>query len=276
MNLGGHDIGVCSWSLRSESADALVEMLGAVGLSHVQLDLRPMIDDETAAAAVVETLTDAEVEFTAGMIGFPGENYATIGAIHLTGGLVPDDAWPERRVRTLAAAKLAADIGLPAVTLHVGFIPSSNDPAYKRILDRVADAGAEYARLGVDLLIETGQEKAPELLRFLNDLNAPNVGVNFDPANMLLYGAGDPIEAVQTLGRHIRHVHLKDATLSGRPGVEWGKEKPFGRGGLDVVRFFRGLEDVAYAGPYVIERESGEDVLADLQDTIVRLQEILE
>jgi sugar phosphate isomerase/epimerase len=124
--------------------------------------------------------------------------------------------------------------------------------------------------------METGQEKAPELLRFLNDLNAKNVGVNFDPANMMLTAPATPVEAVQTLGRHIRHVHLKDALISDRPGLEWGKEVPFGRGHLDVVAFFRSLEDAGYAGPYVIEREGGEDVLADLQDTVARLQDILE
>src|SRR5438552_2926803 len=75
-----------------------------------------------------------------------------------------------------------------------------------------------------------GQEPAEELLEFLHELNAPNVHINFDPANMILYGAGDPIAAVRLLGKHIRHVHVKDATASTRPGVEWGEEVPFGTG----------------------------------------------
>jgi hypothetical protein len=142
MNLGGHDIGVCSWSLKSDSVAALVDALSKVGLSHVQLDLRPLVGDATLAEPTVEALDAAGVEITAGMVGFAGENYATIATIHLTGGLVPDDLWHDRRARTLAAGQLAAEIGLPAVSLHAGFIPSSNDPAYKRVLDRLRTSAA--------------------------------------------------------------------------------------------------------------------------------------
>ena len=94
---------------------------------------------------------------------------------------------------------------------------------------------------GLELLMETGQEEDAELLQFLNDLAVRNVHINFDPANMILYGAGDPIEAVQTLGRHIRHVHIKDGTLSKQPGVIWGEEVPFGHGQVGPRRFFDAL-----------------------------------
>ena len=276
MNLGGHDIGITSWSQRSNSIDSVIETLRQVGLSHVQLSFIPLISDTAASAAAFERLTAESFSVTAGMVGFIGENYSTISTIRITGGLVPEDAWSDRRETTLAAGRIASEQQVPRVTLHIGFVPPSNDPAYKRLLDRMADLAGEYAKLNVDLLLETGQEKAPDLLRFLNDLNAKNVGVNFDPANMLLYGSGDPIEAVRTLGRHIRHVHLKDALMSERPGVEWGKEVVFGSGDLKAVDFFRSLEDIGYAGPYIIERESGRDYVSDLQETVARLQEILE
>ena len=80
--------------------------------------------------------------------------------------------------------------------------------------------------MNVALSMETGQEQAPELLQFLNDLPPTNVGVNFDPGNMILYGSGDPIEAVRILSRHIRHVHIKDAIASAKPGLESGRGDP--------------------------------------------------
>src|SRR5262249_59883502 len=108
------------------------------------------------------------------------------------------------------------------VPTHLGAVPPSNDPTYGKILSRVAEVADALAKLGVSLLAETGQETASELLQFLNDLRRRNVEVNFDPANMILYGAGDPIDAIRVLGRHIRHVHVKDATLSDQPRMKWG------------------------------------------------------
>ena len=108
--------------------------------------------------------------------------------------------------------------------------------------------------------METGQETAPELLQFLNDLRCQNVKVNFDPANMILYGAGDPIEAIASLGRHIGHVHVKDATLSDAARARRGAtEVPFGTGQVPPKEFLRALDDVGYTGPLAIEREAGDD-----------------
>ena len=90
--------------------------------------------------------------------------------------------------------------------------------------------------------METGQETASELLQFLNDLPVRNVGVNFDPANMILYGSGDPIEAIETLDRHIRHVHIKDAVASENPGMDWGRTTPVGAGEVGFPEMFHGIK----------------------------------
>src|SRR6185437_4044262 len=135
------------------------------------------------------------------------------------------------------AARLAQELGIRLVSTHVGFVPHAKDPAYAGIRDRVREVASDFAGFGVDLLMETGQERADELLEFLNDLAAPNVGINFDPANMILYGAGDPIAAIRTLGRHIRHVHAKDAIGSAKPGQEWGQEMAFGKGQVNPSEF---------------------------------------
>jgi sugar phosphate isomerase/epimerase len=121
--------------------------------------------------------------------------------------------------------------------------------------------------------METGQERAEELVQFLDDLKVQNVFVNFDPANMILYGAGEPVEAIGLLAAHIRHVHAKDGTYSARPGVEWGEEVAFGTGSVGPERFLDALHAVGYTGPISIEREAGEQRFADVEFAIRTLRD---
>src|SRR5262249_13557215 len=151
------------------------------------------------------------------------------------------------------------ELGVKYLEFHVGFVPSSSDPAYNIIRDRVCEVANALATDGIDLLLETGQESASELLQFLNDLNCRNVAVNFDPANMILYGAEDPIDAIHILNRHIKHVHVKDAVSSNQPRMQWGTEVPFGTGEVDPEYFLDTLHEVGYTGPLTIEREAGHD-----------------
>lgn len=269
MNLGGHDIGVCEWSLRPTSTADLVSMLKTLNLTHVQLSLSSLLDQSPEERATsLKLLEDAGITIISGMLGFADENYSSIASIRKTGGFVSPQLWPARRDRALAIADLAQSIGIQIITAHAGFIPPSGDPAYPAVVEHLAGLAGEYDKREIDLDLETGQENAGELLQFLNDLNQPNVGVNFDPANMILYGAGDPCEAVAKLNRHVRHVHIKDATPSTQPGIEWGQEVPFGTGRVDVHKFLRTLRDIDYTGPLVIEREAGPNRVADVQKAI--------
>ena len=158
------------------------------------------------------------------------------------------------------------------VSTHIGFVPPSSDPNYAGMTGRVCEVASELAALGMDLLMETGQEPAPELLQFLNDLRCKNIKVNFDPANMILYGAGDPIEAIGILGRHIASVHVKDAVMSKNPGVDWGAEVPFGTGQVPPMDFLHALHDIGYRGPLIIEREAGATRLADIAFAVETLK----
>jgi sugar phosphate isomerase/epimerase len=172
---------------------------------------------------------------------------------------------------SIDGATLAKDLGLTTITTHVGFVPPPGDARYQSIVSRIRELAGAFAEYGIDLLMETGQEPAGELLHFLKDLNAPNVHINFDPANMILYGAGDPIEAIKILGPHIRHVHVKDGTASNKPGVEWGAEVPFGTGQVGAKPFLSALEAINYAGPLAIEREAGKDRMGDVKIAIEAL-----
>ncbi|MGA2441424.1 MAG: sugar phosphate isomerase/epimerase family protein [Tepidisphaeraceae bacterium] len=273
MNLQAHALAVCSWSLQPADMPDLVQMVRQLGLSHLQLALAPLLAlDEEQRRLELGHLRTSGLTVTAGMIAFPREDYSSIARIRITGGFAPDDSWPLRRQLTLQAGKLAQDLGLAILTTHVGFIPQSNHADYPKLLGRVADLAAVLAESGITLAMETGQETASELLQFLNDLPTRNVAVNFDPANMILYGVGDPIDAIHTLDRHIRHVHVKDAIASAKPGLDWGRPAPVGCGQVDFDQFLLALHEVGYAGPLAIEQESGKRRLDDLRAAIETLR----
>jgi sugar phosphate isomerase/epimerase len=273
MNIGGHDIGVCSWSLQPRNMGDLLGHMRQLGLQHVQLAMAYFLDlDESRRHQELDLLQQAGVIITAGMINFPDEDYSSIAIIRDTGGYVPEKTWPQRKQMTIEAAKLIKQLGVSLLSAHIGFVPPSNHSQYEMVIGRIREVAAALAEVGVGLLMETGQERAAELLKFMNDLSSRNVYVNFDPANMLMYGAGDPVEAIEVLGRHIRHVHVKDAVLSKQPGVIWGEEVPFGTGQVGAGRFLTALKKVHYTGPLVIEREAGSTRLADVQTAIQTLR----
>jgi L-ribulose-5-phosphate 3-epimerase len=273
MNLLGHDIGVCSWSLRPADTADLIDKVQSLRLTHVQLALGDLLalDDDARGAAIAQLL-DSGLKITATMISYPGENYSSIASIRRTGGLVPDERWEERQTLLIRAAELSKVLGVTQLTTHVGFIPAPNDANYQTLVDRICSIAKPLAEAGLELLMETGQESASELLQFLNNCRSKNFGVNFDPANLILYGSGDPIEALKTLGRHVRHVHVKDAIRSKSPGIEWGQEVPFGDGQVPHDGFIRALRQINYTGPLVIEREAGSDRTADVRYAIETLQ----
>jgi sugar phosphate isomerase/epimerase len=273
MNIKEHDIAVCSWSLQPQDTSDLIRQVRQLGLDKVQLALLPLLGlTEDDRGRQIGLLRDAGIRMTAGMMNFADENYASIAIIRETGGYMPEATWPVRRQLTLDAGKLAAAMGISMISVHVGFIPPSSHEKYPVLIARIRELAEACAASGVELLMETGQEHATELLQFLNDLSMRNIRINFDPANMILYGAGDPIEAVQILGRHIHHVHVKDGTLSSQPGVKWGEEVPFGTGQVGPKRFLAALASVGYTGPLAIEREAGSSRLEDIGIAIEALK----
>jgi len=272
MQIDGHDIGVCSWSLKPDDVNDLAAKVRQVGLSHVQLALADFVAaDEAKQASMIDAILASGLNLTATMISFAGEDYTTIASIRRSGGYVPNEEWDRRCAETLTAADLSKSLNVSKLSTHIGFVPMSSDPNYAVMVQRVGEIAGELASRGISLLMETGQESASELLQFLNDLRCRNVGINFDPANMILYGAGDPIEAIKTVGRHIWHVHIKDALASDHSGTQWGSEVPFGQGEVPVKEFLHALDDVGYRGPLVIEREAGSDRVGDVKIAIQAL-----
>src|SRR5262249_2755276 len=151
----------------------------------------------------------------------------------------------------------AAKLSLRLVTFHAGFLPHDQaDPAFVKLLGRIRRVAELFAAKGIDLAFETGQETAEILRAFLETLGLRNGGVNFDPANMILYDKGNPIDALQTLAPWLKQCHIKDANKTKVPGT-WGEEVVVGTGQVDWVGFFRALHDHRYSGYLAIEREAG-------------------
>ena len=264
LRLNPSQLAVCSWSLRPESPAHLAGMLGELGLDAVQLGLNAHRGSE-GGAAVGETLRAAGVRIVSGMFGAVGEDYSTLETIRVTGGFVPDATWEDNLALATQAADAARALGLDLVSTHAGFLPADPaDPAYAKLAGRVERIAEVFAERGLRLALETGQEEARHLDQFLRGLGAGNVGVNFDPANMILYAKGGPVEALEILLPHLYQVHIKDATATTVPGT-WGAETPVGEGQVDWAAFLGILDRAGYAGALCIEREAGPDRVADIR-----------
>ncbi len=260
-------IGVCSWSLRTD-IPGVAQALREMGLEHVHLALRPAVED--AGGAYLQAVRAQRWTITSTMIDFPQEDYSTLETIRKTGGVAPDECWPRNRDLFLRAVDLTAGLGVKYLSMHAGFIDEADASSAAKMYERIgmlADAARER---GVILLLETGQETAGELRSFLSKLAHPSVGVNFDPANMILYDKGDPIRAIRTLSPWIHHLHVKDAIRTRQPGT-WGREVPWGSGQVGTSEFLRVLGEVGFEGAMAIEREAGDNRLGDIRQAVTRL-----
>ena len=258
-------LAVCSWSLQPATPTVLIERMQAIGLRRIQCALDPIRSLPEIWVSFAQRLSDAKMDLVSGMFGCVGEDYSSLESIRRTGGIVPDETWDENWENIQAVADIAKRLRLRLVTFHAGFLPHDpNDPGYEAMIHRMRLIAGVFAARGINVALETGQETAETLSRFLEDLGRANVGVNFDPANMLLYDKGDPIEALRVLGPWLRQCHLKDAIRTQVPGT-WGQEVTVGTGDVDWPAFFKTLEELNYKGPLCFEREAGEQRVEDIR-----------
>ena len=257
----GWPISVCSWSFQKDITE-VAAYLQAMDIGTINLALlTALLPDGQAYKAFIKQ-QDWKISST--MISFPCEDYSTLDRIKVTGGLTPDDHWDENRELALGAIDLTAELGAEYLLMHFGFIDHGDAAYVQKFYDRtklLADAAAEK---GVKFLLETGQETAEELKHFLEEMDHPALWVNFDPANMILYDKGVPVEAIRVLAPWVRHVHIKDATRTEVPGT-WGAEVPWDTGDVGTESFLNTLEDIGFQGALAIEREAGDDRFGDIK-----------
>ena len=264
-------LGLCSWSMRPRDAGHMAAIMEELGVKKLQLGLVPHRDDAGLVDGVPEALARIGARVVSGMFGTVGEDYTTMETIRRTGGIVPDEHWEANQQVARKAAARAGRLGLSLVSFHAGFLPHDMESAgFRKLADRIEVVAGIFGDQGIDLLFETGQETADDLWSFFDHLEArgvSNLGVNFDPANMILYDKGDPIEALRRLLPRVRSIHIKDAVRTVTPG-EWGAEAVVGEGQVDWSAFIRTLAEGGYTGDLLVEREWGDDRVGDARKAI--------
>ena len=272
------DLGVCSWSLQVESIPELTRLADEVGAAVVQIGLGdPTHGTWKEGGGFLGVLRESPLKLTGAMIGYPGEDYTSPRTIRKTGGFGDPGTRAERMKIFRQAVDQTAELGLTNLCSHAGFVPEPESPERASFLDCLREAGEYAASRGVVFAMETGQETAQLLRQTLDDLASGSLKVNFDPANMILYDMGDPIEAIRLLGPDIVHVHAKDARPPAKKG-EWGEEVVLGEGSVGMKEFVIALAEVGYTGPLVVEREVGDQAqrARDIRTGIEVLRRVLE
>ena len=270
MPISNAPIAVCSWSLQAESPAQLVERIRATGASAVQLALTPLVEKPDVWGDCVAALTAADIEIVSGMLETVGEDYSTLETIRVTGGVVPDATWHATRARAVEVAKVAGRHGIRLVTFHAGFIPHEAGAERDGLFARLREIAAIFRAEGARIAFETGQESAETLAHALDALGDDSIGVNFDPANMILYGMGDPVAAVRALAPRIAQVHIKDALPTKTAGT-WGSEVRVGTGAVDWKAFLAAIERVPATIRLAVEREAGDDRVGDIRAALALL-----
>ena len=259
-----------------ENPREILEKVRGLGVPTAQMGCPPQKYLAGEGRAELKRMIDESVvEITTVFCGFSGESYADIPTVRRTVGLVPKNTRAERVEKTKAIVDFANDIDVANVAAHIGFIyDDPADPDYPELVKVVQGICDYCAKNGQNFCLETGQEKAEVLLRFINHVNRPNLKVNFDPANMILYGSGEPIAALKLLGGYVAGVHCKDGTWPTEENL-LGHEEPLGKGQVGIDRFIATLKEIGYEGPLTIEREiGGEQQVADIKAAIELLDSL--
>jgi sugar phosphate isomerase/epimerase len=201
--------------------------------------------------------------------GFEGESYADIATTAKTVGLVPEATRAARVQEMKEISDFTKLLGCNTVALHIGFVPEDSASAsYKDLITVTRDLLDHIKANGQNLHLETGQESADHLLHFISDVQRDNLFINFDPANMILYGTGEPIAALKKVGHLVRSIHCKDAKWAPVEvrGTGWGQEVPLGDGDVGMENYLRTLLAIGYTGPLTIEREIPQDPVRQKAD----------
>lgn len=253
--------------------EAAIEKVAALGLPTCQVSCWN-VERYTAenARQLRQAAADARIEITTIWAGWPGRKVWNFVEGPTTIGIVPPETRAERIEALKQGAEFAAAVGVPSITTHVGFIPESpSDPLYPGVIAALREVVSFCRDRSLEFWFETGQETPVALLRVIEDLATDNLGVNLDPANLLMYGKANPVDALDIIGRFVRGVHAKDGEYPTN-GRELGVEKPLGEGKVSFPVLIPKLRSLGFTGAVTIEREiHGPRQLADIRRAIALL-----
>jgi sugar phosphate isomerase/epimerase len=232
--------------------------------------------EQGVSTRLLQALDTHQIEATSVVVGGPGREVWDFYEGPLTIGVVPRDTRGARIARMKQASDFAKACGIPAVQSHAGFIPENpNDPVYKETVAAMRDVVEYCRRNGQNFRYETGQETPITLVRAMQDIGLDNQGVNFDLANLILYGKANPVDAIEILAPYVQGIHAKDGLWPTNPR-DLGKEVPIGKGKVDFPRIIVRLKQLNYQGAVTIEREvSGPAQIEDVRAAKVYLEGLI-
>jgi L-ribulose-5-phosphate 3-epimerase len=257
-----------------EDPEGAAQKVHDLGLPTMQLGTEDLSDNQLGR--VKAAIKKYGVEITALNTAGPGPAVWDFYQGPETIGLVPRRFRQARIEHLKRASDFAKKAGIPALHTHLGFIPENpNNPLYGETVSAIREVAAHVKSNGQMLLYETGQETPVTMLRCITDVGLDNQFVNLDTANLILYGMGNPVDALDVIGKLVRGMHAKDGFFPTDPR-RLGKEVPIGQGKVDFPLLFKKLKALGYKGPVTIEREvSGPKQIADIRKEIVYLQKLI-
>jgi L-ribulose-5-phosphate 3-epimerase len=254
--------------------DTAIAKVQALGLPTCQVYVEDFEFEQ--ASRLRQALDKRGIDATSLVVGGPGKEVWDFYEGPLTIGLVP----PVTRIARIAHIKRGSDFAkqcqIPAVQTHCGFIPENpNDPLYKETIVALRDVVAYCKNNNQNFRYETGQETPITLVRCMQDVGCDNQGVNFDLANLILYGKANPVDAIELLGPYVQGIHAKDGLWPTNP-KQLGEEVAIGKGKVDFHRIIARLKELDYRGAVTIEREiSGPQQMADVRAAKAYLEAII-
>ena len=218
-----------------------------------------------------------DITITAFWCGWTGPCYWNFYEGQISLGLVPEAYRSERIKELCSGADFAKKLGVTDVVTHMGYIPENPyDPNFAQFCLAAKMVARHLENNGQYLLFETGQETPVTLMRLFSDVGADNLGVNLDPANLILYGRGNPIDAIDIYGDKIRGTHMKDGDYPKGNFHELGRERVVGEGSVNYPVFLPKLLDSGYTGDLYIEREiTGAERAEDVKKTVGYLKNLM-
>ena len=228
----------------SDPKDALAsfEKLRSLGFSYCQLVYKPKTYTKEAADIIRTAAEKSGTRIVSMFAGF-NDSYTKwdlYDDYKLAG--INSKRYGRKRIAYIkSAAEFAKSIGIEDVLIHAGFIANNPFSAdYKHMKKCLGSFASHCKKLGINVLLETGGESPVTLLRLIEDLSLGNIFVNLDTANLIMYGYGNPTDAVPTLNKYIKSMHVKDGVPPTSP-KKLGKEVPVGKGFVDFKRVFEEL-----------------------------------
>lgn len=254
--------------------DAAMTKVHDFGLPTCQVFVEEI--EPELAGPLRQALDKYKIEATSLVTGGPGREVWDFYEGPLTIGLVPRETRAARVANLKKASEFAKQCGISAVQTHCGFIPENpNDVLYKETVAAMREVGDYCKRNGQNFRYETGQETPITLVRAIRNVGLDNQGVNFDLANLILYGKANPVDAIEILAPYIQGIHAKDG-LWPTNLRELGQEVPIGKGKVDFPRIIARLRELKYGGAVTIEREiSGPQQLEDVRAAKTYLESLI-